>query len=269
MVSFRELYGYLTAEKRGGRSAHQGGAGTRRCRARTPRPSCSAERGRRDPDPATAAPPRRSPRPTPRRRPPAVGLAGRAGTGATDRGGDAGRAVYAQQEIDARRRAQRRGDPARTGGDAEGRHRPSRGGGASGGLALKAIDWQKASGIVGQFVTMIRVVLYMAVLIIFVVALVIINNALVMATLERVQEIGTLRAVGAQRRFVLWHAAGRDPGGGDDVRRPGGAAGRRRRAGLRLGRGIPAANDSSTSSSPARAAPGLGRRQPGRGRSPS
>jgi len=36
-----------------------------------------------------------------------------------------------------------------------------------------------------------------------VVALVIINNALVMATLERVQEIGTLRAVGAQRRFVL------------------------------------------------------------------
>src|SRR5688572_22824004 len=47
------------------------------------------------------------------------------------------------------------------------------------------------------------VVLYTAVLIIFVVALVIINNALVMATLERVREIGTLRAVGAQRRFIL------------------------------------------------------------------
>jgi ABC-type antimicrobial peptide transport system permease subunit len=50
---------------------------------------------------------------------------------------------------------------------------------------------------------MMRMVLFTAVLIIFVVALVIINNALVMATLERVQEIGTLRAVGAQRRFVL------------------------------------------------------------------
>ena len=50
---------------------------------------------------------------------------------------------------------------------------------------------------------MARMVLYVAVLIIFVVALVIINNALVMATLERVQEIGTLRAVGAQRRFIL------------------------------------------------------------------
>ncbi|MEO8901711.1 MAG: FtsX-like permease family protein [Polyangiaceae bacterium] len=71
------------------------------------------------------------------------------------------------------------------------------------GLPLKAITWQKAAGLIGQFATLMRVVLYTAVLIIFVVALVIINNALVMATLERVREIGTLRAVGAQRRFIL------------------------------------------------------------------
>jgi ABC-type lipoprotein release transport system permease subunit len=71
------------------------------------------------------------------------------------------------------------------------------------GLPLKAISWQKAAGLIGQFTTLMRVVLYTAVLIIFVVALVIINNALVMATLERVREIGTLRAVGAQRRFIL------------------------------------------------------------------
>ena len=75
--------------------------------------------------------------------------------------------------------------------------------GAKAGLPLRAITWQKASGIVGQFVTMIRAVLYVSVLIIFAVALVIINNALVMATLERMPEIGTLRAVGAQRRFLL------------------------------------------------------------------
>jgi ABC-type lipoprotein release transport system permease subunit len=72
------------------------------------------------------------------------------------------------------------------------------------GVPLKAITWQKASGLIGQFVTMMRAVLYTAVLIIFVVALVIINNALVMATLERVREIGTLRAIGAQRRFIVW-----------------------------------------------------------------
>jgi hypothetical protein len=71
------------------------------------------------------------------------------------------------------------------------------------GLPLKAISWQEASGLIGQFVSMMKAVLYVAVLIIFVVALVIINNALVMATLERVREIGTLRAIGAQRRFIL------------------------------------------------------------------
>jgi ABC-type antimicrobial peptide transport system permease subunit len=75
--------------------------------------------------------------------------------------------------------------------------------GKKAGLPLKAITWQKAAGLIGQFATLMRVVLYTAVLIIFVVALVIINNALVMATLERVREIGTLRAVGAQRRFIL------------------------------------------------------------------
>jgi len=70
---------------------------------------------------------------------------------------------------------------------------------------------------VGQFVTMIRAVLYISVLIIFAVALVIINNALVMATLERMPEIGTLRAVGAQRRFCS-ACAGGGAGGGRAVR---------------------------------------------------
>ncbi|MES1172406.1 MAG: FtsX-like permease family protein [Bacteroidota bacterium] len=75
--------------------------------------------------------------------------------------------------------------------------------GEKAGLPLRAISWQQASGLIGQFVSMMKAVLLVAVLIIFVVALVIINNALVMATLERVREIGTLRAIGAQRRFIL------------------------------------------------------------------
>jgi len=68
---------------------------------------------------------------------------------------------------------------------------------------LKAIDWQTAAGLIGQFIDVARRVLYIAILIIFMIALVIINNAMVMATLERVREIGTLRAIGAQRRFIL------------------------------------------------------------------
>ncbi len=69
-------------------------------------------------------------------------------------------------------------------------------------VPLKALSWQQAVGVTGQFTVLMRAVLYIAVLIIFLVALIIINNALVMATLERVREFGTLRAIGAQRRFI-------------------------------------------------------------------
>jgi ABC-type lipoprotein release transport system permease subunit len=71
------------------------------------------------------------------------------------------------------------------------------------GLPLRVVSWQQAAGIIGQFVLMAKLVLYFAVFIIFVVALVIINNAMMMATLQRVREVGTMRAIGAQRSFVL------------------------------------------------------------------
>jgi len=71
------------------------------------------------------------------------------------------------------------------------------------GLGLQVMDWEEASGVVGQFVIVVRIVLYIAIFIIFVVALVIINNSLVMTTLERTAEIGTMRALGAEAGFVL------------------------------------------------------------------
>ena len=71
------------------------------------------------------------------------------------------------------------------------------------GLQLEVVDWQSAAGIVGQLVIVIRLVLYVAIAIIFLVALVIINNSMVMATMERVAEIGTMRAIGARRGFIL------------------------------------------------------------------
>ena len=71
------------------------------------------------------------------------------------------------------------------------------------GLKLKVVDWEAASGMVGQFVLLLRGILIFAVIIFFGVALVIINNAMVMAALARVKEVGTMRAIGAQRRFVV------------------------------------------------------------------
>ncbi len=71
-------------------------------------------------------------------------------------------------------------------------------------LGLKVIDWQMSTGFVGQFVNITKLVLFLASFIIFVVMLVIINNAVVMATLQRIREIGTMRAIGARRLFVLF-----------------------------------------------------------------
>ena len=74
---------------------------------------------------------------------------------------------------------------------------------AESGLGIQVTDWQTASGMVGQFITVIRIVLWIAIIIIFLVTLVIINNSMLLATMERVGEIGTIRAIGAGRRFVL------------------------------------------------------------------
>ena len=70
-------------------------------------------------------------------------------------------------------------------------------------LNLQVVDWQRASGILGQFIVVIRTVLSVAIFIIFLVAMVIINNSMVMATMDRVAEIGTMRAIGAQRWLVI------------------------------------------------------------------
>jgi len=69
-------------------------------------------------------------------------------------------------------------------------------------LGVRVVTWQKASGMVGQLVILVRIILYVAIFIIFLVALVIINNTMILATMERTTEIGTIRAIGGQRLFV-------------------------------------------------------------------
>ena len=69
-------------------------------------------------------------------------------------------------------------------------------------LGMQVADWQQATGVIGQMTLVVRGVLLAAIVILFLVTIVILNNALVMATLERVSEFGTLRAIGAQKGFV-------------------------------------------------------------------
>jgi ABC-type lipoprotein release transport system permease subunit len=71
------------------------------------------------------------------------------------------------------------------------------------GLGIQAIDWQTAAGLIGQFIWVMRAVLLLCLFVIFLVAIIIINNAMVMATTDRIPEIGTMRAIGAQRSMVI------------------------------------------------------------------
>ncbi len=70
-------------------------------------------------------------------------------------------------------------------------------------MDLKVVDWQTAAGIAGQFVVFVRMALIFSLIVIFIVALVIINNSIVVGTLNRTREIGTMRAIGAQKSFVV------------------------------------------------------------------
>ena len=74
---------------------------------------------------------------------------------------------------------------------------------AAAGLGLKTVDWRAATGFVGQFVSLAGAILFIAITIIFIVAIVIMNNTMVMATFERATEIGTMRAIGSRRSFIL------------------------------------------------------------------
>ncbi len=70
-------------------------------------------------------------------------------------------------------------------------------------LNLNVVSWQKASGILGQMINVFRVLLFFAVAAIFFAAMVIMYLSVLMATLQRTQMFGTMRAIGAQRGLVL------------------------------------------------------------------
>ena len=70
-------------------------------------------------------------------------------------------------------------------------------------LGIQVVGWQGATGMIGQLLVVLHAVLYAAISAMFLVAVILINNTMVAATMERVGEIGVMRAIGALRSFVL------------------------------------------------------------------
>jgi len=70
------------------------------------------------------------------------------------------------------------------------------------GLNWRIGDWENAAGFIGSMASAIKTVLNALVLIIAFVSTLIIMNTLVISVTERMQEIGTMRSIGAQKNFV-------------------------------------------------------------------
>jgi ABC-type lipoprotein release transport system permease subunit len=69
-------------------------------------------------------------------------------------------------------------------------------------VGVRAVSWKKAFGPIGSMTTLIKGALLGFVSFLFVVAIIIIVNTLTMAAMERTQEIGMMRAIGADKTFI-------------------------------------------------------------------
>jgi ABC-type lipoprotein release transport system permease subunit len=73
------------------------------------------------------------------------------------------------------------------------------------GTDARVIDWKTASGQVAQMAGMMQGAVSFFVFILFVVAALIIANTLSLAAMERVEELGMMRAIGALRGYFISH----------------------------------------------------------------
>jgi putative ABC transport system permease protein len=70
------------------------------------------------------------------------------------------------------------------------------------GIDAEAVDWLEAAGIMGSFSNGIKVIFNVLVIIISIVSVIIIMNTLIISVIERTSEIGTMRALGAQKKYI-------------------------------------------------------------------
>ena len=70
------------------------------------------------------------------------------------------------------------------------------------GWPVKVADWRHAAGSTALYLLWIRTILNIGIIIVLAAGFIIVNNSLVINILDRTREIGTLRAIGAKKRFI-------------------------------------------------------------------
>lgn len=70
-------------------------------------------------------------------------------------------------------------------------------------LGVTAWSWRETAGPMGNMILMLQVILISLAVVIFAMLIIIIMNSMVMTAIERTYEVGTMRAIGATRGFVV------------------------------------------------------------------
>ncbi len=70
------------------------------------------------------------------------------------------------------------------------------------GARVRAVSWKDSVGIVGSMAMMVKAALNTFIMFIFFVAIIVIMNTLSMTAIERVSELGMMRAIGARKEFL-------------------------------------------------------------------
>lgn len=72
------------------------------------------------------------------------------------------------------------------------------------GYPIEAVNWRVAAGPTAQYVFWLRIILLIGVFIILLAGLIVVTNTLVINVLDRTKEIGTMRALGANKRNITF-----------------------------------------------------------------
>lgn len=67
----------------------------------------------------------------------------------------------------------------------------------------KAVGYLQSSGSLGGFTSILSIVIMGIIIIIQIISIIVIMNSVLMSVLERINEIGTMRAIGAQKKYVF------------------------------------------------------------------
>jgi len=70
------------------------------------------------------------------------------------------------------------------------------------GWPVQAVDWRTAAGNTAMYLYFMRLILNAGIIIVLAAGFIVVNNTLVINILNRLREIGTMRAIGATRRYV-------------------------------------------------------------------